>query len=1257
MLDLEHTHIAKLTDEDLRKLVGKLCEVEARAVGQPMATVTYGGDQRAADGGVDVRVRFPSKTSLSGSGITHAETVFQAKQYKTGFGPKRIEKEIKGNTLLLEELITVEGSYVIVSGGENPSDKVLEERVEAMRAAVDGLRNHDKLHLDFYGGDRLAQWVNRHPGVALWVRQQIEQPLSGWKPFGDWSAYPLNADAEYLPDDEGRIIDGTDPQKGPMPIVAGIDRMRAALVLPGKAVRLVGLSGMGKTRLAQALFDDRIGTGALDPRQAVYTDIGDEPTPTPRDMLTRLAHDGKTAVVIVDNCPPQLHSQLVKELRGISAAKLSLLTIEYDVSDDERQRKETQAFSLEPASNSVIERIIVRHNLHISRPSAGRIVEVAGGNARLALALAEGVNERDNVARLSDRELFDRLFWQRNAVDDGLLRAAEAAVLVYSFDSETLNGETAELPLLAELVEQTPTIFFRHIAKLQRRKLAQQRGRWRAVMPQALALHLARRALENIPVAMLRQMMEEKAPARLRKSFSRRLGYLHDSKQAQQIAAAWLAPDGLLGNVAAMETWDEAWAMFENVAPIRPDLTLAAIQHAADTTGEEAVFIAGHKGDKIRALLAKLAYDPALFDQAVWLLARARIVQPKDDSPHSDEKRFCGLFKSFGSGTHAPQAQRMAMIDRLLKATEAKFHPLGVAALGGMLDRRRQAFFSHDFAFGARKRNFGMRPANEKEACEWFQTALNRAVALANGDGPHRSGVRRMLATSLQGLWGIQDFRQNVADAARAVAADEYWPEGWAAVAHMEGFQNKNASDEDRDFLRALEHDLRPVCLKEKIAQRLRLQSWEIDALNTEMIEKNALETRALGRALAVELALLVELAPALATSGSNNAQVVGQGLADGAADLQALWDQLTAAMAGVEREKRQFGVLGGFLNAGQARDSVWTASALDAAVDNDVLGEMFPYLQGATGIDDAAVERLHRALVGARPSIPQFSRLAYGGALKDASAQNLSGLLRAVAAKPGGQDVCVFILAMQFHGMASAPDPVRETALAAYGRELLSEYRLPEKIDYSRIHYLEEIIKKSFADPEAESAARSLTISLRDGCKDYQRQEETENLIYALMKVQPATVLDVLEDKGEELLRSEWSHHPPPLLRAAQEQILSWADVKPEQRYPWLAEIVGLYPEDGEENELSLSLALLDRAPDKARLMEIYSYRWDVHSWSGSKAAILEVRRGLLEPLLDYADPAVRIWAEELRGRIAAAAEQERERELKRDRIDERFE
>ena len=61
--------------------------------------------------------------------------------------------------------------------------------------------------------------------------------------------------------------------------LAGIARMRDVLREPGTVVRLIGLSGVGKTRLVQALFDARIGARALDHTLALYTNMSDDPDP------------------------------------------------------------------------------------------------------------------------------------------------------------------------------------------------------------------------------------------------------------------------------------------------------------------------------------------------------------------------------------------------------------------------------------------------------------------------------------------------------------------------------------------------------------------------------------------------------------------------------------------------------------------------------------------------------------------------------------------------------------------------------------------------------------------------------------------------------------------------------------------------------------------------------------------------------------------------------------------------------------------
>src|SRR5262249_27686294 len=126
------------------------------------------------------------------------------------------------------------------------------------------------------------------------------------------------------------------------------------------------------------------------------------------------------------------------------------------------------------------------------------ITESSGGNARIAIALASTVDKHESLSGIADRELFERLFQQRHAHDRGLLRAAQACALVYSFDGEALMGEAAELPKLAALIGIDAPTLFGFIAELRNRDLVQQRSVWRAVLPHAIANRLAAMALEEI---------------------------------------------------------------------------------------------------------------------------------------------------------------------------------------------------------------------------------------------------------------------------------------------------------------------------------------------------------------------------------------------------------------------------------------------------------------------------------------------------------------------------------------------------------------------------------------------------------------------------------------------------------------------------------------------------------------------------------------------------------------------------------------
>jgi hypothetical protein len=542
MFEITAEDIALLNDEDLRSLVGRLCESEMRRRGISPSCVTWGGNQNAKDGGIDVRVTLPSHVESEGF-IPRPNTGFQVKAEDTP--PSKISPEMRPDGTLrpaIRELADQSGAYIMVSSEGSTSYIALQSRRDAMKQAISDLPNADALHLDFYDRRRLETWLRDHTGTVLWVRERIGKPLQGWSGYGAWSYEPGGPGSEYLLDNELRIKTHRQTAKPGLSAIEGIQSIRDTLRNPRGIVRLVGLSGVGKTRLLQALFDDRVGEHSLDPTLATYTNLADMPNPQPTALASELKNTGKRAILAVDNCPPDLHQRLSEVCRS-DGSLLSLISIEYDIQED--QPEGTDVFVLEAASVNLTENLIRRRFPELSAVDARRIGDFSGGNARIAIALAARIDKDESIAQLSDQDLFGRLFHQRHQPDEALLSAAQALSLVYSFEGENVsNNEEDELSPLGALIGISAQEMFKHSAELERRGLVQRRGRWRAVLPHAIANRLAAMALQNIPPRAIESCFIRKGRERLLKSFSRRLRYLNDSEQAQSIVSGWLSPGG-----------------------------------------------------------------------------------------------------------------------------------------------------------------------------------------------------------------------------------------------------------------------------------------------------------------------------------------------------------------------------------------------------------------------------------------------------------------------------------------------------------------------------------------------------------------------------------------------------------------------------------------------------------------------------------------------------------------------------------------
>lgn len=1229
MFEITGAQVSDLNDADLRTLVARLALAELRAQGCPSSSVTAGGNQDAADGGLDVRVECPSGLPTPDF-VPRQHTGFQVK--KPDMPASAIQDEMRPGGVLrpvIADLTARSGAYIIVSSQGSVADKPLSRRRDAIRAQLNDLPDAGQLHSDFYDRERLATWVNHYPGIAAWVRTRLGIGMSGWSSIGDWRGVSVSKKTPYLFNDKACLTDERTGDREQLTIGEGIARLRVALTKTRQCIRLIGLSGLGKTRLVQALFEDGVGEAPLDPGLAVYTDYSEETAPTARDMARQLVTLQQRAILIVDNCNPATHSELAR-ICSEERSQVSLLTVEYDVRDDEPER--TEVFRLQSASPEMVELWLEKTFPSVTQVDRRTISEFSDGNFRVAGALAGTLGKGETLGKLKNRALFERIFHQRNAPDRDLLSVAEDLALLYSIDGED-TSEKSELARVAALRGVTVVTIYAALNTLRQRGIAQLRGRWRAILPHAIANPLAGFALERMPVADFDRFCSS-LTARMQKSLSRRLGYLHDSAEARAAVERWLRADGPLGDLAA--SGEDGLQIISNIAPVAPAAVLARIERdVAGPRGAEILDPHSSNRRKWIRLIKLLAYDPPLFDRAATLLARFLAAEPPNHNNNSASDMFAELFHMHLSGTQALPDQRRAVVRRLAQSGDPAWAHCASVALDALL-KAQHFSSSSDFDFGARSRDYGWRPPTYGDMWAWYNGAIDLAVELS----PIIENARDHLAHSLRELWHFGACHDTIERAATHFSSEQPWIEGWISLRISLRFEGDAMPDDVRARLTALIERLKPTdLLHQARAVVLRCSSlgWDVangDADDGDIMkpyERASLLAKEIGAALAhdpeTRSAFVAEL---LVEPHPQRAYECGIGLSDGAADLDVMWRELLGLFSAADAEQRNATVLGGFIHGAHAKNSAFADAALEDVIQNLNLAASLPYLQAQVAVDAQGIARLRRAVERGVLSARDFLSIANGSVGKSPP-EALGLLLNDIANLANGVEIALDILYMHFYsdrGEGRQPAP----SLIAVGRELLlrGDFGKKPSLRGFRLH---TIIRVCCADPDGEATLREICARVRAGLETaYLSSYDLDYVLKAVFETHPLIALDEfllpeLRPRNRRLFEGDFGSGTP-VEDVNVETLVQWADVDPDRRYPLLGKSIPMFKrlQGDEENDVSrLFTEILGHAPDQcAFLGDIWS-RLHPRSWSGSLADILVQRRVAITKLGDNVGGDVR--------------------------------
>ncbi len=1244
MFEITGEDIMALNDVDLRELVGRLCKAEVERDGGATSGVRYGGHQKAKDGGVDVEVDIDFSLR-KGSYVPKSCTFYQVKEYK--MPPKAIEHEMCPQGVrrsIFDELALKQGSYIIVSGRDNVARPALKERIEAMKEALGPLEN--RIFVDFYDQSRMANWVNDYEPIVAWVKNKLGDSSEGWSPYGNWTSYNDKLIFPYIVDKDVRVKK-TDKAET-MSIQDALDDIRLILRNPGKSVRLTGLSGVGKTRFAQALFEE-IGCSPLPQELALYVDFQKTIKMLPMEMVKELLAKKHRKIVIIDNCAAKEHRELT-ELCKSPKSTVSLLTIEYDVQDGEPE--DSEVYQMFPSSKECIVDILKQRKFYRNDKDYNRIALLAGGNARIAIVLAKATKKEKNLNELKDQELFKRIFWQKGELDDVLYKTAEVCSLVYSFSINQTKEKTEEIRILAGLYDIPIRDMVRNVNRLCKRQIVQKRSHWRAVLPHALANHLAKEALENLGGEMVLETMNNSSNHMIR-SFSKRMSFLHDSKEAQDIFNAWLK----LPPMISPNFWNDVCQYrLEDAAPVIPQQILSFIEEMYKKDNGKYLLGAFHEQVIVR-VLSQLAYEPKWFERSLKILSDL----PLKSNKREDVSRF---FQIVHSGTYASIDQRLQLVQTLLHHKDESYIQLGIDCLDRMLQCKGQIrYLYRGFeSFGMYQRDSGLDLSGDYK--NWYLRVIEFITLEMTLLSPELKGrVREILGRSLIGF-GYEHYWDIIEECCMKFGRDRDWWQGWIGLGQIKRLYDDKLELFEKETLNRLINLIEPIDPIPRMTCILRESSFELETYfpSEENIHE---EIRRHAEIFAENPDMLEQLFSLIGNRFLMVGARFGKELAE--AETSDSSAPLWPSMCKILDKDLSMSIAVGYLNVKYSQDKENTIRLLDSLENTDKASQAVQ-IHSILECSGRYLQHILKLLSEGVIDLNCISHLRHSVISDEIEEREfLDFILRIKDIKHGSS------VALDIFWLYSEKEKRNRTILSAcakaVGRKIaiegIKKFELEE--GDSREYKLGKLMETCFDDDNvSKEEIKNLFIVLKEFPAVRSKYKSTyfKSLMYPVARLYVEDFLDIVvgDEKGSYELEREIEGHNGISINIIDnldpERVFLWAD-NSKKRFRVVKLSSGFRRgENGKYQWTELSRKLL-HTEDREWVLEKLAKKIPPMSWSGSRSKIIRERLTLLQELRsdDYLREIACKEIKKMEKEIAEVEEYERQMAYDMEEANERFE
>lgn len=488
------------------------------------------------------------------------------------------------------------------------------------------------------------------------------------------------------------------------------DEFRDALLSSqARIIRLIGLSGLGKTRLIYEIFKDNTTSN--------YYCYHSSELPLLNQLKEFVqSHENEEGIVVLDDCSQDMFDTIIRDFDNM-VTKFRIVAI-YHYPDEESRRDDVSTLVLSrqdmrKAVDDYIDKEMQRYNCQDTRIPE-KLKAISDGFPEIAYKAVEIFKQSGSAGMIKDTALWGKFTGDTTTEELKCLRAlalfdplgnkgdlsSDYNKIIQWEDLTTLYGKSpGELPYLFHQVSQ----------KFHKRELIEQNGSWLTVRPLPFAVWLVAEWLKDCDSKRLEAVVAELSKpenTRLALAFQNRIKYMRGNAVAEEAMGQFMTSGSpfFFEGMICSDFGSRLLLAITYVNPVAVCSVLSSLLTPKDVGWVE-THVIGNARSNLVWCVERLCQTVETFPDAVLMMAKLSLAENAKWKNNSTGQ-LRELFHVVLSGTSVNLDERYKALKSLYEQGEV-YIPAVITALNGAFD------------YGYFTRTEGISPADDTKIIDY----------------------------------------------------------------------------------------------------------------------------------------------------------------------------------------------------------------------------------------------------------------------------------------------------------------------------------------------------------------------------------------------------------------------------------------------------------------------------------------------------------------------------------------------------------